>query len=254
MRTEKILLDLIDAPEFAHRVDFDNQALNELADSIKNVGLIQPIIVRVTKPGRYEIIAGHRRYLAHKMIGAVDIDSVITTHIGAHAEAIKAIENLQRADLSPMEEARAIDAMMTVNNRSIDDVARMLNRSPTWIQNRVELLLLPDDLCQAIHTGQLAASTAKYLSEVDDDQHRRYLTTYALDSGASARVIREWVNAWKIARDAGDPSTAPIPDPVVFGQEVVVSMPCGTCGEVYDHRSMVIMRVCRACASEISKL
>jgi ParB family chromosome partitioning protein len=253
MKVEKILLDLIDAPEFAHRVDMDELALNELADSIKNVGLIQPIIVRANENGRYEIIAGHRRYMAHRINQATHIDGVITTHVGAHAEAIKAVENLQRADLSPMEEARAIDAMMAADNKSIDDIARQLNRSPTWVESRVELLALPDDLCQMVHTGTLAVATARYLAEVTEKQHRRYLTTYALDSGASARVIREWVSQWKIARDAGDPSAAPVPDPVVFGQEVVVTMPCATCGEAHDHRNMIIMRVCRTCAKEIAQ-
>lgn len=248
-----IPLELIDEPTQAHRINVDEQQLSELAESIRDVGLLNPIIVRPIEGARYEIIAGHRRFMAQGMLGRADIVCLVRDATEDEAEQGRFAENLQREQLSPMEEAVAINRYMQSTGKDVRAVARALNRSEWWVTHRTELMGMPAEICDLVHTGKLAAGAALALTKIADDEHRLYLTEYAVRSGANVGVIREWVNQWELQQLNSPGEKAPLPDMPVAGQEIIITMPCYLCGVAHDYRKLTIARVCRTCDEEVQK-
>jgi len=247
MRLEKIQLHRIIRPANPHRTSFDEEEMQELVDSIKQLGLIQPIVVEPIQGG-YQVKAGDRRLEACRRAGLHDIDAIIRAPGDMlNGEAVTWAENLNRADLPPMDQARQVHRMRAVGNLDVDKIARIVNRSPTWVQQRLDLYQLPSDLTDAIEKKQLAAGAALALGRVTDAKHRQYLTAYTIASGANIGVVRDWVATWEaeVARgEQGDHTLPPLP---IDGQTYVVSVPCWLCHEPDDHNHMLIKRVCRPC-------
>lgn len=248
---KNIALDLLDEPVAAHRINVDEQQLGELADSIRDVGLLNPIIVRPVEGGRFEIIAGHRRFMAHRMLGREEIMCIVRDATEDEAEQGRFAENLQREQLSPMEEAVAINRYIETTGKDAHAVARALNRSEWWVKHRIALMAMPPELCDMVHAEKLAAGSALELAKVADDEHRRYLLEYAVRSGANVGVIREWVNQWELQQLSNPAEKAPLPEMPVAGQEIVITMPCYLCGIAHDYRQLIIARVCRTCNEEV---
>ncbi len=250
---ENIAIGLINEPNFAHRVDMDEQSLYQLADSIRTEGLHQPIIVRPVAGDRYEIVAGHRRYRAHLINGALYIPAIVKSYTDTDTERARLSENVQREQLSPMEEARALARISELNNYDLEGLAKWAGKSPAWIEQRLSLLELPDDLQVHVHSKDLSMASALILARVDDDEHRRYLTTYALSAGAAASTLRAWADEWQLAKERGAVETAPRPDMPAPGEPVIIMVPCAICGDPTDHTKTRILRTCAPCAGEISR-
>lgn len=246
-----IPLELLVEPTDAHRVNVSEQALNELADSIRDIGLLNPIIVRPIANDRYEVIAGHRRLMAHKILREPHIDCFVRDATDDQVEQGRFAENLQREQLSPMEEAVALKRYCQNSGRKPSEVARSLNRTEWWVKHRLALIEMPGELCDMVHAGELAAGTALELAKVADDAHRKYLLEYAVRSGANVGVIREWVNQWELQQLNTPGVEAPKPDLPVAGQEVVIQMPCYLCGAAHDYRALIIARVCKSCDATV---
>lgn len=251
MKIDTLQVANIDPPNNAHRLDMDETKMWELADSIRDVGLLTPIIVRPKEAGRYEIIAGHRRYCAHQMLNLTEIACIVRTSTDAQTEIDRFTENLQRDDLSPMEEAIAVTRLAEETQADVTSIAHRLRRSETWVRQRGELMALPTELKEHVHTKQIPVSTALVLARVTDGAHRAYLLDYAIKSGASAGVIRSWVSEWEMAAQAGTPDEAAKPVIGAPMQEIIIQIPCYTCHSPTDHREMEIVRLCRGCAAEI---
>jgi ParB family chromosome partitioning protein len=244
----RLPLGLLDPPARAHRVEPEHDDIAQLADSIRAVGLINPLVVRPTPQGRYEVIAGHRRLLACQLLRLPEVPCLLLEAEDGAAEEIKFQENLERKDLSPMEEARAIADEMARTGHDIATIARRLNRSEWWVRERLAMLDLPSELQQAVHERRLPAATARYLARITDDDDRRYYTEYALSSGASAAVVREWVEQWQISKAARPEEPTPRPVmPSSTGERVSVQVPCYVCGTPVDYRDALIVRVCPVC-------
>jgi ParB family chromosome partitioning protein len=231
----------------------DDSELQELADSIKLHGLINPIHVKPHGP-RYEIIAGHRRYMAHERNGAITIRAeVIAADSGTNTNAIQFAENFQRSDLSPIEEARALCLEHEQSGKSIQQIASMVRRSPEWVEARMALMDLPDDLGPLVHTRRLAIASAQALAKCHDDTHRRYLTDYCINSGASAGTIGAWVQQWH-TEQLQSPGVAPtLPHQPLDGERPTIQLPCWSCRTPYDYSKMAIVRMCPACHGELAK-
>ncbi len=251
MILEEIKISKIDEPDEPHRLEIDNASLEELAMSIKSEGLKVPISLRKRENGRYEVIAGHRRLLACRMLGWETIPAFIREDTEEKAEVERMIENMQREGLSPMEEALAVVRYMDKTGKSAKDVAKEIGKTEHWVQTRVELMMLPDTLKEEVHKGRLAIASALHLAKVSDNAHREYLTRYAIEGGASATVIREWVNAWILHKDSGSEEPAPTPEWRPGDAEVIVQIPCAMCEAPTDHRTMAIIRICKGCLSAL---
>jgi len=210
--------------------------------------------IRVKQTGdTYEIIAGDRRYQAHLRLALTHIDcNVREPGDPDHDEAERFAENFERADLSPMEEAVAINRALNQAAMNLEEVARTVNRSKDWVRDRLQLLDLPQEIAEHVHSKRLGIAAALELKKVTDNAHRAYLLRYTLDAGATIATIREWVRAWEFAHAAGDGSEAPRPEMPFPGQPVIIQIPCYVCHVPLPHHELRILRVCPACTHELA--
>lgn len=252
MKIESINLELIDPPAEAHRLGMDEMKLSELAESMKQIGQLNPITVRPTLNGRYEIVAGHRRYCAARIAGWVSIYAIARDDFTDAGEASRFAENLQRADLTPMEEALAVTRLIETTDISVAGVAGRLNKSNSWVRNRVALMGIPDTMKSEVHAGRLSIKSAIELMRVTDEVHRVHLTRYAIEGGASATVIKQWVDDWEVHVQSVSGEPAPLPTWQPGDSIVIVQMPCAVCRAVHDHREMIIVRVCGTCRDALA--
>ena len=142
---------------------FDEEALQQLADSISQHGLLQPIIVRASAGGFYQIIAGERRWRASKMAGLLEVPVIIMEADALKAAEIAIIENIQRQDLNPYEEASAYQSLMTQYDLTQEQVAEKVGKSRSAIANAMRLLDLPDEVIEMLKTGNISAGHARAL-------------------------------------------------------------------------------------------
>ena len=145
------------------RKHFDEEALLELSDSIKAHGLLQPIIVRESSAGYYQIIAGERRWRATKLAGLTEIPAIVMQADALEAAEIAIIENIQREDLNAYEEASAYRALMDQYSLTQEEVAEKVGKSRSAVANAMRLLDLPDDVLEMLKTGDVSAGHARAL-------------------------------------------------------------------------------------------
>jgi len=162
-RLTTLPLDLIERGRYQPRRDFDPEALRELADSIAAQGVIQPILVRTKGGGRYEILAGERRWRAAQQAGLDEIPVVIREADEQAAMAIALIENIQRADLNPLEEATALQRLLGEFGLTHAQIATAIGKSRASVTNLLRLLELNDDVKRALERSQLEMGHARAL-------------------------------------------------------------------------------------------
>lgn len=171
----QIPLSVIDRDPNQPRVTFDEERLRELSYSIKTYGVLSPLLVRPSKiPGRYMLIAGERRLRAAQLAGLPSVPVLIDQDIEGKADrtlAMQLVENLQRADLTPLERAHAIGALKEAHSLSIRDIADRLGVSKSMVQRSLEILELPDDLLNALREGA-SESKILLLSKITDEEIR----------------------------------------------------------------------------------
>ena len=172
---QEVKLSAVERDQNQPRVNFNDEQLRELADSIRTYGVLTPILVRPGKlPNRYALIAGERRVRAAKMAGLATIPAMVThdhDETGERTLAIQLVENLQRADLTPIERAHAISALKETHNLSIREVAERLGVSKSMVQRSLEILELPDDLLNALREGA-SESKILLLAKIEDPEIR----------------------------------------------------------------------------------
>jgi ParB family transcriptional regulator, chromosome partitioning protein len=156
----------IDPNPYQTRTTFDEQALNELAASILVNGIVQPIVVRPNN-GRYQLIAGERRWRASQKLGREIIPAVIKQVSNEQAMEMTIVENLQREGLNPMEEARAFDRLSSEFNLTQEQMSQRTGRERASIANLLRMLRLPETVQQAVEKGELSAGHAKVLLMLD---------------------------------------------------------------------------------------
>lgn len=195
------------------RKKFDEEALNELAESIKVHGVIQPIVV--TPIGkRFMIIAGERRFRASKIAGKTDIPAIIRNYTSQQIREISLIENLQREDLSPIEEAVAIKTLMTEFNMTQEAVADRIGKSRSAVANTLRLLTLHKDVVSLVEKGRLSAGHARTLVVVPKDSQYRL----ALKGCDNQMTVREME---KMVRDFLNPKPEKPKAPVEESKELI---------------------------------
>lgn len=150
------------------RKHFDEEALQQLADSIGKHGLLQPIIVRESAGGFYQIIAGERRWRASKMAGLLEVPVIIMEADALKAAEIAIIENIQREDLNPYEEASAYRSLMNQYDLTQEQVAEKVGKSRSAVANTMRLLDLPDEVLEMLKTGDISAGHARALLALKD--------------------------------------------------------------------------------------
>ena len=187
----KIDIEFIDVNPWQPRSEFEENALNELADSIKNHGLIQPITVRKGKNGRYQLIAGERRLRASKLAGLKEITAYIRTASDMQMLEMGLIENIQRKDLNPIEVALSFQRLLDECNIRQDDLATKVSKSRPVISNYLRLLKLYPPVQKAIIEGQITMGHAKMLASVEDESQQISILDKIVYEELSVRQVEE---------------------------------------------------------------
>lgn len=174
------------------RKNFDEDSLQELSDSIKQVGLIQPILVQDRK-GHYEIIAGERRWRAAKMAGLKEIPVIIRNYTEQEIMEISLIENIQREDLNPIEEALAYKRLLEEFNLKQDEVAERVSKSRTAVTNSIRLLKLNEKVQQMVIDDMISTGHARALLAVENPEEQYMLAQQIFDEKLSVRDVEKLV-------------------------------------------------------------
>ena len=174
------------------RKNFDEDALQELADSIKQFGLLQPILVQDRKD-YYEIIAGERRWRAAKMAGLKEVPVIIRNYTEQEIVEISLIENIQREDLNPIEEAQAYKRLLTEFNLKQDEVADRVSKSRAAVTNSIRLLKLSDEVQQMVIDEMISTGHARALLAVEDAEEQYNLAQKIFDEKLSVRDVEKMV-------------------------------------------------------------
>ena len=169
------------------RKNFDETELNELADSIKTYGIIQPVIAADAGDGTYIIIAGERRTRAARLAGLETVPAIIRDYTDQKRLEISLIENIQRTDLNPIEEAAAYKNLMDFSNLSQDELAARVGKNRSTVANALRLLKLPVEIQKSIEEGKVSSGHARALLSVTDTKARDKLFRDMLTGGLSVR-------------------------------------------------------------------
>jgi ParB family chromosome partitioning protein len=182
-----IPLDKLNANPSQPRKNFDGEALRELADSIRKHGVIQPLLVEEAGDGAYIIIAGERRSRAARMAGLTEVPALIRSYSDEQRMEISLIENIQRADLNPVEEAMAYRQLMDLTGLSQDEVAVRVGKNRATVANTLRLLKLPQAMLQALRDGGLSPGHGRALLSIPDPLARETLFQEIMSRGISVR-------------------------------------------------------------------
>ncbi|WP_338818618.1 Stage 0 sporulation protein J [Moorella thermoacetica] len=205
----RIAIDRIVAGRHQPRKDFDNAKLEELAQSIKVHGVIQPIVVKPAGSGKYEIIAGERRWRACRQAGLKEIPAIIKTLDDRATAEISLIENLQREDLNPLEEAEAYEALITEHHLTQEEIAGRVGKSRPVIANALRLLQLPAEIQKMLRSNEISSGHARALLALKDAEHQVALAKKIKEENLSVReteaIIKKIQSEGELARKKQNP-------------------------------------------------
>ena len=190
LRIEKLPVDQLQPGQYQPRQQFSETALQELADSIKVQGVVQPIIVRPIGTDKYEIIAGERRWRASKLAGLDKVPVVIRQADSQATLAMALIENIQREDLNPIETAIGLKRLLKEFDLTQQTVADAVGRSRAAVSNLLRLLKLPENIQTALHQGLISMGHARAIISLPEDAQQT-LTDKAIEKGWSVREMEE---------------------------------------------------------------
>lgn len=185
-----ISIDEIDPNMEQPRKEFDKDALEQLSQSIQEAGVLSPILV-VENNGRYRIVAGERRYRASRLAGLSTIPCIVRNLTTVQQMEAALIENLQREDLNPIEEAMAIRSLMSECNYTQEQAAKRLGKSRPAIANSLRLLNLPQPVIDMVVSGDLTAGHARVLAGLDSEEKQLKLAKQCVEQGYSVRKLEE---------------------------------------------------------------
>ena len=205
------ILDIERSP-YQPRRDFKEEELRELAESLKNNGLVQPPTVRKNKAGRYELIAGERRLRAAQLAGWKKIRVTLVEADDLTAAAMTTTENLQREDLNPIEEAVSYRTLQDTFNLTQQEVAERVGKGRATVANSTRLLELPDEVKQLVSERLLSVGHAKVLLSVDDEKNRTLLARDCVNDQLTVRALEKKVERLLRPVDNKPRGTPDLPD------------------------------------------
>ncbi|MGG6837634.1 UNVERIFIED_CONTAM: ParB/RepB/Spo0J family partition protein [Streptococcus canis] len=189
----QIPIEDIVANPYQPRLQFNQKELEDLAKSIKANGLIQPIIVRKSDIFGYELVAGERRFKASKIAGLTKVPAIVKTISALESMQQAIVENLQRADLNAIEEAKAYQLLIDKNKMTHEEVAKYMGKSRPYISNTLRLLQLPDSIQRAVENGDISAGHARALLAFSNEKEQLLYATKIKNEGMSVRQIEQLV-------------------------------------------------------------
>src|SRR5918996_926798 len=210
----EVEIDSITPGPMQPRTHFDEASLESLAESIRNHGIVQPLLVRRRGDG-YELIAGERRWRAAKLAGLARVPVVVKEVPDDSLLEIALIENIQRENLNPIEEAQAYKKLIETVGLTQEALASRVGRDRSYITNFLRLLRLPDDIQQLVKEGRLSTGHARTLLALSHPDQQRRLARQIIDGGLSVRTTEQMVHRILEEKPAKGPSVPRAVDPNV---------------------------------------
>lgn len=207
-RVMDISIDEISPNPWQPRRDFDEESLNALASSIRENGLIQPVVVRKKKDGTYELAAGERRWRAAKIAGLTVIPAISKEYDDRSMAEMALVENLQRKDLNPVDEGMAYRKLMDEYGLTQESISKKVGKSRPYVANMVRLLDLPEEVKDFLSKGQLTAGQARPLLGLESDAEKVQLARRIVKEGLSARKVEDIIREGKEPKKKEDPPAA----------------------------------------------
>lgn len=192
---EKIPLQKLVANPFQPRKNFEDEAIEELSQSIKEHGIIQPIVVR-KKGKRYEIVVGERRFRAAKRAGLEEIPAIVKEMTEEQMMEIAILENLQREDLTPIEEAEAYQSLIEKLKFTQEDLAKRLGKSRPYITNHIRLLQLPEEVRQLVNEGALSMGHGRTLLSLKNKRRIPEVANKVIKQSLNVRQLEELIKQY----------------------------------------------------------
>jgi ParB family chromosome partitioning protein len=233
----EVALELIDPNPFQTRRRINEESLNELADSIRSSGVVQPVVLRPGPNGRFQLVAGERRFLASKKAGKTTIPAVLRQISNEQAMEITIIENLQREDLNPIEQARAFERLSREFGLTQEQIASRTGKDRASIANFIRLLKLPEALQEALENGLLSFGHGKVLlGLVGFPQHLEDAAREAIQKQLSVRQTEELAGRLLNPEQSGPKQEKPARalDPNVREAQRVLERALGIKVEIHD--------------------
>jgi len=206
------------------RKHFDEASLAELADSIREHGIIQPLTVRKLASGYYQIIAGERRWRAARLAGLQEVPVIVMEADDRKAAELAMIENLQREDLSPIEEAQGYQTLMEHYHFTQEEVSRSVGKSRPAITNAMRLLRLPEEIIHMVSGGKLSAGHARTLLAFESEDDLLQAAQLAVKQGLSVRELEKLAKKANAVLHGGDERAKRVKKRPVFIEEVELSL------------------------------
>lgn len=219
---QEIPIEQVRPNPFQPRQQFSEESLRELADSIRELGVIQPIIVRQESAETYVLVAGERRLRAAQMAGLSVIPAIVRSPSEQQMLEIALVENVQREDINPVDAALAYKRLMEEFGLSMEQVARRVGKSLPAISNTIRLLHLPDYILETLRNGALSEGHGRALLMVRDAVHQRQLWQEILADNLSVRTVELRAREWREREMNPTPRNAPpdVPQPVGVSKEL----------------------------------
>lgn len=245
-------LALIDDPAQIDRMDIDPEKVAELAQSISEVGLLQPVLLRDVGE-RYEVVAGHRRVLACRKLNLQHVDAVVKSMTDQEAAIIRATENLARENLTPLEEAIIFGNLITNYKMSIDQVAEKFGYKAGTVRRRMDINKMPPVLRDAIHQKRISVTVAEELWPISNPGDLDYYLLFALDNGCTRDVARSWCKEWKDAKRRKEHAGGEGGCILAPTEPRPVYVACDLCEGPMEIGQETVLRLCKQCYATIKQ-
>lgn len=241
-----ISTDRIKDPERPLRGNLTPESVDDLVFSIREVGIIQPLIVCKTEHG-FEIIAGHRRLLAAEICQLTEVPCIVVDVENLDKELLKMHENIGRADINPIDWANELDYLKSQYKLSSADLARKTGFSEAWVSEHLEILNYPEEVLAAIRNGTLSFSAARELAKIKSPDKRKIYVNAAVKGGVSPAMALRWkleANRESLPQSENTETNIPQDNAVV---SPLIEPICPVCGKAIPFDKIITLQVHNEC-------
>jgi ParB/RepB/Spo0J family partition protein len=242
-----IQIDLIDRPVKISRELIDPEKVRELAESIREKGLLQPVILRPCN-GRYEMVAGDRRYLAHKLLNLKEIKAIVMELDDRDTVVIRGIENLQRVDLTASEEAQVYLVLKDEGGLTLKEIGKKTGKAMSTISRYVNFARLPEEVRRVVDEGKVSMGAIEVLNEIDDKEAFMFYFNNGGVNGFTEKVARLWVDDYfKTKQGTYYSEGGGAPASSIEGESKPIYITCEVCHspcEIHKVRNLVTCPDC----------
>jgi len=252
-KVEDVLIGKIAEPKGIVRMEIDQDYIDELAQSISEIGLLQPVLLAIDGDG-FEMVAGQCRYLAHQKLGLSTIRAVIRKMTPEEIGLARATENIARLDLTPLEEAATYRNLMDEYGMTLEKVSQKMGKTPGTIRRRMDLLKMPPMLQKAVHKKQISMTVAEELWPISDLAQLDYYLMFAIENGCTREVARQWKQDWKdsVRRSTNADEEGGFTQTSLFEPRTTY-VSCDICNEPVKLEESKFIRTCTVCMGAIKK-